>query len=347
MEIAFGVVLILISIGMNGVGAVDVLTNVWNEKPASVDRHPRRLWSWSYPQFLAGFLRPPLPDYFPPTDIHVEFFTQGAETYLWYGWGQQEPQFRWTMGREASVVFRADEIADATLVFQAAPLLVAGKLDRQRVVILLNQHPIQTLTLTRPEAQELSVPLPKEKLQTNNTLVFELPDARTPKSLGLNPDPRALALAVYWLEIRTAGSPKNTVSKTVALSALPQGGYNAQIEAQNPPTQMRPGETHSLSVRVKNTSTAVWLSESQPDSTFKVQLGNHWLDAAGQRVQTDDGRVALPFDIRPGAETELSLAVTAPITPGDYILELDMVQERVSWFANEGSIPQQIRIKVY
>jgi len=346
LEIAFGVVLILISTGMNGLGAVDVMTNVWNEKPASVDRHQSRLWSWSYPQFLAGFLRPPLPDYFPPTDIHVEFFTDAAEPYLWYGWNQKEPEFRWTMGREASVVFRADEIADATLVLKAAPFLVAGKLDQQRVVIRLNQHPIQTFTLTRPEAQELSVPLTKEKLQTNNTLVLELPDARTPKSLGLNRDPRALAIAVFWLEIRTPYEPKNTGSKTVSLSALPRGGYHAQIEAQNPPTQMRPGEKHNLRVRVKNTSTAVWLSESQPDATFKVQLGNHWL-SAGQLVQTDDGRAALPFDIRPGTEIELSLPVTAPIAPGDYILELDMVQERVTWFAYEGSIPQQIKIKVY
>ena len=39
-------------------------------------------------------------------------------------------------------------------------------------------------------------------------------------------------------------------------------------------------------------------------------------------------------------------AVTAPETPGDYILEFDMTQEGVAWFGAHGSKPLRARVKV-
>jgi hypothetical protein len=61
----------------------------------------------------------------------------------------------------------------------------------------------------------------------------------------------------------------------------------------------------------------------------------------------DDARTELPYDISPGREIQLTVTVRAPRTPGDYILEIDMVQERVKWFADEEeSRPARIRIAV-
>jgi hypothetical protein len=38
--------------------------------------------------------------------------------------------------------------------------------------------------------------------------------------------------------------------------------------------------------------------------------------------------------------------VAAPRKPGDYLLELDMVQESVSWFAQQGSKPVRLPVTV-
>jgi hypothetical protein len=63
-------------------------------------------------------------------------------------------------------------------------------------------------------------------------------------------------------------------------------------------------------------------------------------------VVNDDGRSALFRDLNPGEQTELELVVNAPKMPGTYILELDMLQEGVSWFGLHGSATLQISIRV-
>ena len=111
----------------------------------------------------------------------------------------------------------------------------------------------------------------------------------------------------------------------------------AEIEVIDPTRELRPGESLNLRVKVKNVSGAVWPGNGQnDDTTYRVRLGNHWLDAQGRLLTLDDGRTALPYDLRPGREVELPLTITAPKVSGDYLLEFDMVQEKVAWFADEG-----------
>jgi len=42
----------------------------------------------------------------------------------------------------------------------------------------------------------------------------------------------------------------------------------------------------------------------------------------------------------------MGLPVRAPTDPGTYMLELDMVQENVRWFAQAGSRPARVRVRV-
>jgi hypothetical protein len=51
----------------------------------------------------------------------------------------------------------------------------------------------------------------------------------------------------------------------------------------------------------------------------------------------DDGRAMLTDTLAPGQCCEVALAVHAPIEPGRHVLEIDLVQERVCWFAEKGS----------
>jgi hypothetical protein len=77
-----------------------------------------------------------------------------------------------------------------------------------------------------------------------------------------------------------------------------------------------------------------------------LSVANHWLDAEGRTVTNDDGRGTLPRDLQPGEETDITFQVNAPTRPGDYLLELDMLQEGVSWFALKGSPTLRVPLKV-
>lgn len=126
---------------------------------------------------------------------------------------------------------------------------------------------------------------------------------------------------------------------------LPENGFRAEIRAPEPPALMRAGEKEVLRVRVKNTSEAAWLARERNAGRLQVHLGSRWLDLEGRDLGRS-GRSAILEDIHPGEETELKLAVDTPRQAGEYVLELDMVQEGVAWFAPKGSQPLRLRVRV-
>ncbi len=139
-----------------------------------------------------------------------------------------------------------------------------------------------------------------------------------------------------------AGAP----APTRATEPLPDSGFKANLTVANPPAKLAPGEPATLTVKIKNTSSATWpMAGRSADGFFQVNLGNHWLDAAGKDVKIDD-RIAMPRSLGPGEELDMALPVKAPDKAGDYVLEIDMVQEGVAWFAQKGSQPLKLNIKV-
>lgn len=140
--------------------------------------------------------------------------------------------------------------------------------------------------------------------------------------------------------------PTSPPSPARATGPLPDGGFRANISVANAPAELTTGAPVTLSVKVKNTGTVAWpMAGRTGDGFFQVNLGDHWKDKDGKDVKIDD-RVAMPNDVAPGAEVERALVVKAPDKEGDYVLELDMVQEGVAWFAQKGSEPLKLKIKV-
>jgi 4-amino-4-deoxy-L-arabinose transferase-like glycosyltransferase len=125
---------------------------------------------------------------------------------------------------------------------------------------------------------------------------------------------------------------------------LPDSGFRADIKLLIQPNELIAGQTAMLLVRVKNTSDTTWLACERSRGLYQVSLGNHWLNPSGTIITNDDGRTALFVDLKPGEETDLSLTINPPGRRGEYFLEVDMLQEGVSWFALRGS--QSVRIPV-
>jgi 4-amino-4-deoxy-L-arabinose transferase-like glycosyltransferase len=121
------------------------------------------------------------------------------------------------------------------------------------------------------------------------------------------------------------------------LTALPDTAMRAELSPSNPPQQLRVGQKVQLSISVKNASSTPWAASDRSGAPFRVAVGNHWLDRDGKVIVNDDGRNPLTHDLPPGATVTMPLKINAPRRPGEYLLELDLLQEGVSWFAFKGS----------
>lgn len=132
--------------------------------------------------------------------------------------------------------------------------------------------------------------------------------------------------------------------------ALPDNGFKAQLTLPDAPAKLRAGQQERVQVRVRNASEVMWWARGgeqneRSDNKFYLAAGNRWFKADGSTLVTDmDGRHGLLKDLKPGEEGEVPLLVTAPKEPGEYVLEVDLVQEQVAWFSDKGS--QTARAKV-
>ncbi|HEY6805347.1 MAG TPA: hypothetical protein VI306_17350 [Pyrinomonadaceae bacterium] len=145
----------------------------------------------------------------------------------------------------------------------------------------------------------------------------------------------------------------NTNDKPAALKAgpLPNEGFKAEVTAAEPPAKLRAGQVDVINIKVKNTSTAIWWpaggeTTDRPDNTFYIAAGNRWLDKDGKRTSETEGHAGITKVIRPGESIDMQLQVTAPKTPGDWTMELDMVQEGVAWFSEKGSPTTKLKVTV-
>ena len=144
-----------------------------------------------------------------------------------------------------------------------------------------------------------------------------------------------------------AGRP--AASKTPG--PLPDDGFKAQITLPDPPAKLRAGEKARVQVHITNASDVFWWARggetnTRDDNKFYLAAGDRWLKTDGSLVTDMDGRYGIGKDLKPGEETEVPLLVTAPKEPGEYLLEVDLVQEQVSWFSEKGSPTARTKVTV-
>ena len=147
----------------------------------------------------------------------------------------------------------------------------------------------------------------------------------------------------------TPGSNATPVSKTPG--PLPDSGFKAQITFADQTLTLRAGQKENITVKVKNTSNAIWWQRGgeindRPDNKFYIAVGNRWLDKDGKLTSETEGHNGIIKDLKPGEEIEMPLQITAPKQPGDYTLELDLVQEGVAWFGEKGSPTTKVKVTV-
>jgi hypothetical protein len=116
--------------------------------------------------------------------------------------------------------------------------------------------------------------------------------------------------------------------------------HDAAIVWHNIPTRMRPGETRSATVIVRNEGDALW---SEAARYRFSQSDSDAADFGHGRYLIDDTQEDIPAlgGIFRGRAKTFQITLTAPTQPGNYATHWGMLQENVEWFG------QQISQNIY
>ena len=150
---------------------------------------------------------------------------------------------------------------------------------------------------------------------------------------------RMLTYSEPYLTYVAVGPPR-------ILTPLPDDAMRAELNVSAPPTQLRAGQQVRITVAVKNVSQSLWLAGERSGAELRLSAGNHWLDQNGAMLVNDDGRSEISRDVLPGGTITVPLTINAPRRAGEYVLEIDMLQEGTSWFGSKGSKTWRGRVTV-
>lgn len=149
---------------------------------------------------------------------------------------------------------------------------------------------------------------------------------------------RAIGRAVwarpgFWLRVAprltVRALDRRTPPEPLPMGALAPGERGARVAAALP-TVMDHADEAWVEVTVTNGGPATWTSAGP----HPVHLGSRWRPVASPAWH-GGGRVRLMRPLAPGAARTIPVLVVAPLAPGDWELQLTLVQEGVAWFADD------------
>jgi protein tyrosine/serine phosphatase len=135
----------------------------------------------------------------------------------------------------------------------------------------------------------------------------------------------------------------DTFKRWVTTEYVPYG-YSARIDVVRRPDRATPQAPVRVRVRITNTSPESWqLSRSKAEG---VKLGLRVRRSGDDDWRDFDRAGYLAGSVEPGATLELEHQFLAPAAPGRYELKLDLVDEHVTWFEDQGSTPAVVPLEV-
>jgi hypothetical protein len=150
-------------------------------------------------------------------------------------------------------------------------------------------------------------------------------------------------LAFYARQGASAIRDRLSLAPTGPTSADSPTLLSATLEAATSEPAVFTREVFDVSVEVTNTGRALWLAHTA-DERGMVQVGWRWF--ADRRETPTAGWEALPANVDRGQSVQIDVRIMAPEAAGDYELVLDLVSHWVTWFADRGTVPLRIPIRV-
>jgi len=130
------------------------------------------------------------------------------------------------------------------------------------------------------------------------------------------------------------------VMRSTPARLLPASQFvvGACIEAEVDSVEASPGQIVGVPVQVTNGSSI--------EFRWGIFLSYHILAPDRSIVRWDNARSAFSPPLRPGEQHLVNLAATAPNSAGAYLVEIDIVWEGITWFADRGSPTSTVMLSV-
>jgi polyisoprenyl-teichoic acid--peptidoglycan teichoic acid transferase len=153
-----------------------------------------------------------------------------------------------------------------------------------------------------------------------------------------------------WIEDNTISVQIPDIDEARAMwkrikTGEPASRYNAEyIEIDTISDSMTEDDLYTFKIKVKNLGALTWNRNGENP----IYLGYHWLDYNTKEMVILDGkRSIIPNDrIEAGQEAIFDLQIMAPPEPGDYVLQIDIVHEGITWFSYQGVPPMERFVSV-
>jgi hypothetical protein len=137
---------------------------------------------------------------------------------------------------------------------------------------------------------------------------------------------------VTWL----SGAGMQTPTRSVDVAV---GGYAATYAPAAPNGSGAPGATITVPVTITNVGTAVW----QPGV---INASYHLYTPSGAVFVWDGVRTKLAAPLGTGQAANVLLQVLLPQAAGTYDLQIDLVQEGITWFSGQRIAPARVTLTV-
>jgi hypothetical protein len=127
---------------------------------------------------------------------------------------------------------------------------------------------------------------------------------------------------------------------------LKEGDFRFEGRMDPLVSEMQANQQRNVTFWVRNPGTSAWTSiTADPKHKYAVNFAYQWVDAAGVE-QGFHNRSQIQGEAAPGQIARVDMTITAPATPGNYILEIDAVQEWVAFFRHRGHPTYRVPIVV-
>jgi SAM-dependent methyltransferase len=128
--------------------------------------------------------------------------------------------------------------------------------------------------------------------------------------------------------------------RRVLADELPADASRASLTLVSPIPRFTSGGIAPLTVRVRNESRLPWPASAQ------LSIRHRWRDRDGRIAGVRDAAALIQATVDPAREHELRVATVAPVTAGEYELEIDVFHDLIGWFADRGSSSLKLSVTV-
>jgi mannosyltransferase OCH1-like enzyme len=106
--------------------------------------------------------------------------------------------------------------------------------------------------------------------------------------------------------------------------------YAAELEPFESGPRMKVGEVRGIYIRATNRGSETWPWDV--DTGPEIRCAYRWLDLNERVLEPEGFRTSFPCTVSPGESVVVPVVVEAPAVSGTFLLEVDLVHERVRWF---------------